>query len=65
MRMTDVTKDDILVSGVNLREAGTLTFTYEGAMPETTQDLSFTVALDGGEGPGEVDRGYASSRTGR
>ena len=52
---SDVTKDDILVSGVNLREAGTLTFTYEGAMPETTQDLSFTVALDGGEGPGEVD----------
>ena len=25
----DVTKDDILVSGVNLREAGTLTFTYD------------------------------------
>ena len=52
---SDVTKDDILVSNVNLRADGTLTFTYEGMMPETTQDLSFTVALDGGEGPGEVD----------
>ena len=54
---SDVTKDDILVSNVNLRADGTLTFTYEGAMPETTQDLTFTVAVDGGDGPGEVDEG--------
>ena len=53
----DITKDDVLVSGVNLRADGTLTFTYTGMMPEATQDLSFTVALDGGEGPGEVDEG--------
>ena len=56
----DVTKDDILVSNVNLRADGTVTFTYEGAIPEITQDLSFTVALDGGEGPGEVDEGMVT-----
>ena len=54
----DITKDDVLVSGVNLDHDDEFTFTYEGMMPETTQeDLSFTVALDGGEGPGEVDEG--------
>ena len=52
-----LTKNDVLVSSVNLRADGTLTFTYTGMMPETIQDLSFTVALDGGEGPGEVDEG--------
>ena len=52
----DITKDDVLVSGVNLRTDGTLTFTYTGMMPEATQAISeFAVAVDGGEGPGEVD----------
>ena len=54
----DITKDDVLVSGVNLDHDDEFTFTYEGMMPETTQeDLSFTVAVDGGEGPGEVAEG--------
>ena len=53
----DVTKDDVLVSGVNLSASGTFTFTYEGMMPEAAGDLGFTVAVDGGEGPGEVAEG--------
>ena len=53
----DVTKDDVLVSGVNLSASSTFTFTYEGMMPEAAGDLSFTVAVDGGEGPGEVAEG--------
>ena len=33
------------------------TFTYEGMMPEAAGDLAFTLAVDGGEGPGEVAEG--------
>ena len=59
MRIRGLTKNDVLVSGVNLRADGTLTFTYTGMMPEATGDLEFAVAVDGGEGPGdpEVDEG--------
>ena len=39
----DVTANDVLVSGVNLRADGTLTFTYTGMMPEATGDLEFAV----------------------
>ena len=46
-----------LVSGVNLGADAMFTFTYEGMMPEAAGDLSFTVAVDGGEGPGEVLEG--------
>ncbi len=46
-----ITKDDILVSGVDMAAEGEFTFKYEGMMPEAAGDLSFTVALDGGEGP--------------
>ena len=48
-----ITKNDVLVSNVNLRHDGTLTFTYEGMMPEVAGDIAFTVAVDGGEGPDE------------
>ena len=51
---SDVTKNDVLVSGVNLGANAMFTFTYEGMMPEAAGDLAFTVAVDGGEGPGEV-----------
>ena len=54
---SDVTKNDILVSGVSLGADSMFTFTYEGMMPEAAGDLSFTVAVDGGEGPGEVLEG--------
>ena len=53
----DVTKNDVLVSGVSLGADAMFTFTYEGMMPEAAGDLSFTVAVDGGEGPGEVLEG--------
>lgn len=53
----DVTKDDVLVSGVSLGADDMFTFTYEGMMPEVAGDLAFTVAVDGGEGPGEVLEG--------
>ena len=54
---SDVTKNDVLVSGVNLSASSNFTFTYEGMMPEAAGDLAFTVAVDGGEGPGEVAEG--------
>ncbi len=54
---SDVTKNDVLVSGVNLSADDEFTFTYEGMMPEAAGDLAFTVAVDGGEGPGEVAEG--------
>ena len=54
---SDVTKNDVLVSGVNLGADDEFTFTYEGMMPEAAGDLAFTVAVDGGEGPGEVAEG--------
>ena len=53
----DVTKNDVLVSGVNLGADDEFTFTYEGMMPEAAGDLAFIVAVDGGEGPGEVAEG--------
>ena len=52
-----ITKYDVLVSSVNLDADDEFTFTYEGMMPEAKDDLSFTVAVDGGEGPGEVKEG--------
>ena len=59
---SDVTKNDVLVSGVNLGADDEFTFTYEGMMPEAAGDLSFTLAVDGGEGPGEVAEGMLRTR---
>ena len=52
--MYGITKNDILVSGVSLGADDEFTFTYSGMMPVAKGDLSFTVAVDGGEGPGET-----------
>ena len=54
-------KFSLIVSGVNLDHDDEFTFTYtatmEMTMPKAKGDLSFTVAVDGGEGPGEVAEG--------
>ena len=57
LTMYGMTKNDVLVSGVNLDADDMFTFTYEGMMPEAKGDLEFIVAVDGGEGPGEVKEG--------
>ena len=51
----DIAANQVLVTGVSLDDDDELTFKYTARVPLTMGDVSFTLEIDGGDGPDEGD----------